>query len=99
MKIIFKRFIYPFQSVSTEYKFLQALEHKELFKKPSFCTINDEVCEIVIHNSPAIASNKVTGVIMPFEFYIKKNFEFKNVLQQTLANMETTNFVRKIIAI
>lgn len=81
----------PFKSVNTEYKLMQELETKNLFKKPLYYTINDEVCEVIVNSIPTLDSSKVTGVIMPLEFQIQQYFQCKNVLLETLDNTNMLN--------
>lgn len=85
---ILDQIMHPFQSIETEYTFLRELESRGVFKKPIFYTINEEICEIILNHSPTLASNKVTGIIMPLEFQFKKYFESQNILQLTLENTE-----------
>ncbi|XP_067625781.1 uncharacterized protein [Eurosta solidaginis] len=88
----FRKFVSPFEHISSEYRFLKSIENEEIFKFPSSYTISEEISEIVINNSPGLHSNKVVGVIMPIKFQIAKYFQSKSNLKDTLENMQTLKY-------
>ncbi|XP_067629146.1 uncharacterized protein [Eurosta solidaginis] len=84
----FQNIFSNFQNITKEYRFFKLLEREKIFAPPTAYIINEEISEIIVNNNPGLHSNKVTGVLMPIEFQIKKYFETKNNLYLTLENIK-----------
>lgn len=76
-----------FSFIKTEYKFFKYLTENDLFKFPTLVTINNELSEIIHCNKPTLGEQKITGVIMPISFQLKKYFELPGLLDLFKKNM------------
>ncbi|XP_075149834.1 uncharacterized protein LOC142223889 isoform X1 [Haematobia irritans] len=81
----------PFDTIDSEYKFIQKLKKMNLYESPKLVSINNTIANLQLKHftSQDVVQNK--GVIFPIKFQMKKFFELDGVLEGFEENIKNFN--------
>lgn len=77
----------PFKDINTEYKFVQYMEKKDLFRKPKDVLLSENIVPMVENYENTLSSKAIHVNIQDLEFQFRKFFELPEILEETLKNM------------